>query len=170
MLPEPVDWPDIQARVDRAVPRLDPDACWPKGSNFGEPKPIMVAGRTYAAHRLAWAAANRSQIPAGMLVLHACGRRWCCNPAHLRLGNQKQNAADRQMHEEQERLGAPRSVVPAQSLSPRVTCSVQMPKAVWRSIVVVAAQERLDSDRPVSRLSVSEWIREAIQQRLERDG
>ncbi|MBF0892706.1 HNH endonuclease [Gluconobacter sp. LMG 1744] len=34
-------------------------------------------------------------IPEGMLVLHACDRRSCVEPSHLRAGTQKDNAADR---------------------------------------------------------------------------
>jgi hypothetical protein len=49
--------------------------------------------RMCQAHRICWQIHNGS-IPEGLLVLHKCDNRICCNPDHLFLGNQKDNMDD----------------------------------------------------------------------------
>jgi hypothetical protein len=49
---------------------------------------------TLLAHRFAWELAHGS-IPEGAHVLHRCDNPPCCNAAHLFLGNQQANNADR---------------------------------------------------------------------------
>lgn len=46
-----------------------------------------------SAHRVAFEAAN-GPIPPGLVVMHSCDNRRCCNPAHLSRGTHKQNTAD----------------------------------------------------------------------------
>ncbi len=48
----------------------------------------------YAA-RVAFNLGTGQDIPQGLKVLHSCDHPICCNPAHLRLGTQKDNALDR---------------------------------------------------------------------------
>ena len=80
-----------------------PDACWPftgcisKVSGYGVFSKL-VDGKwvTCRANRVAWEFTH-GEIPAGKLVLHkdVCGGlRKCCNPGHLYLGNNRQNAID----------------------------------------------------------------------------
>ena len=38
--------------------------------------------------------ARYGEIPKGLLVMHKCDTRACCNPDHLQLGTQKDNMAD----------------------------------------------------------------------------
>lgn len=46
------------------------------------------------AHRAAWKLTN-GPIPKGLGVLHKCNTPLCVNPAHLKLGDQKENAIDK---------------------------------------------------------------------------
>ncbi len=49
----------------------------------------------FKAHRVAWEIEYDVLIPAGLCVLHACDNPPCCNPAHLFLGTQGDNTADK---------------------------------------------------------------------------
>lgn len=101
-LPKPDDYNTRRfwSLVDR---RLNPAACWPwkaakavKG--YGR---FKVDGRLESSHRYAYAIANDG-IPDGpghhgFVVRHTCDNPACCNPAHLVLGEQRDNVLD--MHE-----------------------------------------------------------------------
>lgn len=52
--------------------------------------------RSYRAHRTAWEEANGRPVPRGYVVRHACDNPSCVNPAHLTIGRQRDNVADRQ--------------------------------------------------------------------------
>jgi len=57
---------------------------------------LVWKGKAYQAHRLAWLLAHGA-LPTDtrIHVLHKCDRPSCCNPAHLFLGTEKDNAQDR---------------------------------------------------------------------------
>lgn len=61
---------------------------WPNG--YGT---VMFSGHAIGSHRLAYFFVY-GDIPDGLLVLHHCDNRPCCNPFHLYAGNSKQNADD----------------------------------------------------------------------------
>lgn len=47
----------------------------------------------YLAHRFTWLI-HRGPIPDGLMVLHTCDNRPCCNPDHLFLGTHQDNMDD----------------------------------------------------------------------------
>ena len=76
-----------------------PDVCWPwigatTGSNgYGV---LMRRKRSLRAHRLAYVLVHGPITPVNQVVRHSCDNPPCCNPAHLILGTQLDNAADRE--------------------------------------------------------------------------
>lgn len=76
------------------------DTCWlyigsrqPGKWNYGRVKMRLNRKRIIAAHRAAWILCNGA-IPQGLDVLHHCDNPPCCNPNHLFLGTDKDNAQD----------------------------------------------------------------------------
>lgn len=88
----------LAVRMEKYTDRSDgPNACWPwmryrtaRGYGFVG----IATGRGTGAHRVAWEIAN-GPIPDGMWVLHRCDNPPCCNPAHLFLGTNLDNIADK---------------------------------------------------------------------------
>ena len=87
------------------VDRRGPDDCWTRQGTIALPNKcgqrygsfgIMERGKSvsYRAHRFAWRICN-GEIPDGMVIMHTCDVPLCVNPAHLKLGTQAENVADR---------------------------------------------------------------------------
>ena len=62
-----------------------PDSCWLwtgtlTANGYGV---FCMEGERMAPHRVTWMLHHTSWIPEGLYILHRCGNRACCNPAHL---------------------------------------------------------------------------------------
>lgn len=83
--------------LDRLLARTrpGPGGCqlWTGSRNRGGYGQAHHDGRRWAAHRLAYTLAN-GPIPLGLWVLHDCDTPACVRPAHLHLGDHRQNMAE----------------------------------------------------------------------------
>lgn len=83
---------DWWSKVDKG----NPDDCWcwkqsVASHGYGQTwdgKHVLVA------HRVAWSLHHSQQVPEGLTVDHICRNRLCCNPNHLRLLSNQDNATD----------------------------------------------------------------------------
>ncbi len=88
--------PAAMARFFAKVAVGAPNACWLwtgalNSKGYGS---FRLAGvGAVSAHRL-MCSRFHGPLTAGALALHSCDNRRCCNPAHLRPGSAKDNAAD----------------------------------------------------------------------------
>ena len=86
------------ARFWGNVERRGEGECWPwqagKVEGYGQ---IRFAGEKLGSHVVAFRLVNGS-VPDGLMVLHRCGNRACCNPAHLYAGNHSENTSDAVRH------------------------------------------------------------------------
>lgn len=84
--------------------RAGATACWPwkaslDSSGYGK---VSYMGRSVTAHRVA-RAMSAGGVKPGDVVRHTCDNPKCCNPAHLLVGTQFDNIADRQARGRQAR-------------------------------------------------------------------
>lgn len=98
----------LTASFWKRIDKRGPDECWlwkgPKtdaghGFFYGA---LCIDGKPWRAHRLMWTLAN-GPIPPKMHICHHCDVPLCCNPAHLFLGTNADNMADRNSKQRQAR-------------------------------------------------------------------
>lgn len=88
----------LSVRFWAKVKKRDIDHCWLwTGAADGHGYGVIATGGgspMISTHRLSWKLAN-GKIPHGMCICHKCDVRLCCNPAHLWLGTNADNTADK---------------------------------------------------------------------------
>lgn len=67
---------------------------WTGGHSSGGYGTFYSGGKSYRAHRVAYALANGA-TPAGLTVRHGCDNPTCVRPEHLEIGTQAENVIDR---------------------------------------------------------------------------
>src|SRR5215203_6203618 len=110
--------PPLADRFWSKVKRRGPEECWPWTAStirhgYGS---FRFNGRAWVASRVAYLLAN-GEFDLSQDVLHSCDNPNCCNPAHLRIGTARENAADmmaRRRHRPTSRRG---EKVPAAKLT-----------------------------------------------------
>ncbi len=94
--------PKYSSMADRfwaKVERGSSAQCWEwqsTRSNKGYGK-FEFNGRQIGSHRVAWAISqgiSPDDIPEGVMILHNCDNRLCCNPSHIFSGSHADNMAD----------------------------------------------------------------------------
>lgn len=67
---------------------------WTGGTNNIGYGMIRDDNKMRTTHRVSYEEHNDTIIPHGLIVMHSCDNKLCCNPAHLSLGTHKDNSQD----------------------------------------------------------------------------
>lgn len=85
---------DKNGPLPKELPEIGPCWLWTgKARHYFGYGDVTLRGYKSRSHRISWILEN-GPIPEKMSVLHKCDNTSCCNPAHLFLGDQKDNALD----------------------------------------------------------------------------
>jgi len=113
---------------------------------------LYTDGKYWSTHRLSFRL-NIGEIPKDTLVLHACGKANCINPAHLYLGDHIQNNQDRQRHR-----GTYQASGEATSYSILKESDVKAIRLWWHQIGCVLTMKQLADQFGVSKGCISEIV------------
>lgn len=96
LVPKEENWFNPENRFRKFTVPIE-SGCWEwrgmvESHGYGSIR--LGKGKRMRAHRYSWSLYN-GPIPKGLFVLHSCDYPRCVNPAHLRLGTQKENMQDR---------------------------------------------------------------------------
>lgn len=84
----------VQAFWNRVHVINDRDSCWkwfgPRANGYGI---FCHKGKNHRASRWVWQMC-KSDLPAGLVVMHLCDNPSCCRPSHLLLGTTADNRRD----------------------------------------------------------------------------
>jgi len=79
---------DVWARIDKGAP----DECWPwRGATFPNGYARFCIDCTSRCAHVVVFEVSGGIVPLGLLVMHRCNNRICCNPAHLEAGSNSRN-------------------------------------------------------------------------------
>jgi hypothetical protein len=137
------------------------ESCWLwtgslRGFGYGC---FMAQGKTIAAHRFSWQI-HQGAIPPGKKVLHKCPGKHnpaCVNPAHLALGDTRENVADREAQRAAGLLTTPRPRPPSSRFTPADIQSIRT-----RHAARVATQDQLAAEYQVGQGHISLIVRRRI--------
>ena len=138
---------DFWSKVDKSA---GPKACWPwlGGHDGGGYGAYRVGSRTMKAHRLALELTFGGVPLPGLIVRHKCNCPPCCNPRHLELGDDYDNAQDR--------VKADRSACGEDNGRAKLTWAKVREMRAWATTGVTVSQ--LAREFHVSRKSVSKIL------------
>lgn len=83
-------------RIDEKIMPIPHCGCWiwlgsVNSRGYGT---ISFGRRREYVHRIVWRLFHKKPIPKGMVLLHRCDTRLCCNPDHTHPGSHKANMRD----------------------------------------------------------------------------
>jgi hypothetical protein len=86
-------------RFNKQHTKDGPNGCWEwtacvDRDGYGKFRGMVGTVAYNKAHRFSWAHHTQSEIAPGMMVCHSCDNPRCVNPAHLWLGEAKENVRD----------------------------------------------------------------------------